>query len=163
MVVQWSSEASSESLSRFSYTFVDIVLNLVVWLKTCLCSLGRRYTIVSLVNSNTLEGTGNCKYLSSHYILKYYCFDLRRLCGDANLVLYSRIWAPWEPGPFPPSLHKLLCIPTSCYSVFWNICWISEFRHVAGENPTNIQHRDIIIAKYFAILLPLHKMAQPFW
>lgn len=43
VVVQESSEASSESLQRFSYPFVDIpVLNLAAWLKTVFVLTGEK-------------------------------------------------------------------------------------------------------------------------
>lgn len=91
--------------------------------------------------------------VSSHSILRYCCFALRSVGGDANLVL-QRINSR-EQGPHPcglPVFPLRAVVLGSQYVLkeLWNKC-IQMWQ----KNPYDVQDRDIFTAKYFAILLPL--------
>lgn len=101
---------------------------------------------------------------SLHFIRKHSC-SWRSGCGCSPWSRTQDVTSV-SARPFPQKkifLIFYLCIPTACSSA-WLIVYSGIFVEYVNSDmwqrkaPTDIQDRDVITAKYFAVLLPSHKM-----
>lgn len=110
--------------------------------------------------------------LTAHFISSANTLVLGGLGADARRGLVLRDVTSVSARPSPSRKKKIflifyLCIPTACSSA-WLIVYSGIFVEYVNSDmwqrkaPTDIQDRDVITAKYFAVLLPSHKMLRLF-